>query len=69
MEKMDGNGFTLVYIPWDNLEGRPRVVGRFKTIKEKNKFLDQIFDVNSGWLPEELGTLCVMDDYNYRLPF
>lgn len=44
MEKMDGNG----YIPWDDLKGRPRVAGRFKTIEEKNKFLDQIFDVNSG---------------------
>ena len=44
MEKMDGNGFTLVYIPWDDLKGRPRVAGRFKTIEEKNKFLDWLYD-------------------------
>ena len=38
MHKMDiieEKGWTVTYIPWEDIEGKPRVAGRFKTTKEK----------------------------------
>ena len=71
MHKMDiieEKGWTVTYIPWEDIEGKPRVAGRFKTTKEKNEFLGNIYKPDSGWLNEELGTIIVINDYNYMLP-
>lgn len=65
---MENKGFTLVYFPWEDMEGKPRVAGRFKTEKEKNDFLQKIYEPDSGWMEEELSTVSVIDDYNYTLP-
>lgn len=65
---MDGKGWTITYVPWEDLEGLPRVIGRFKTDKEKDDFLNKIYQPNSGWMDEELGSLNIINDYNYFLP-
>ena len=61
-------GWTIVFYPWDDMEGKPRVAGRFKTTEEKNKFLDKIYSKDSGWMEEELSTISAINDYNYSLP-
>ena len=58
-------GWTIVYIPWEDLKGRERVIGRFKTCKEKDDFLREIYSVNSGFTDEELSMVVVVGDYNY----
>ena len=60
-------GWTITYIPWEDMEGKPRVEGRFKTTKEKDEFLEKIHKPNSGWLDEEFATLGIINDYNYML--
>lgn len=67
---MEGKGWTIVYYPWDDDRGLPRVAKRFKPDeeKEKDEFLANIRKPDSGWLPEELETLSVEEDYNYMLP-
>ena len=60
-------GFTIIYLSWD--DGKPRVAGRFKSIEEKNNFLEKIYSSDSGWLEEELSTISVINDYNYLLPY
>lgn len=65
---MKEQGYTVIYFPWDDITGRPRVAGRFKTEKEKDDFLDMIQLPDSGWMDEELMTISVIDDYNYMLP-
>lgn len=65
---MENKGFTLVYFPWEDMEGKPRVAGRYKTEKEKDDFLLKIYEPDSGWMEEELSTVSVIDDYNYTLP-
>ena len=50
------------------MEGKPRVVGRFETTKEKDEFLEKIYKSDSGWMEEELMTLGIHNDYNYVLP-
>lgn len=65
---MDGKGWTITYIPWEDMSGKERVAGRFKTNEEKDKFLDEIHNPNSGWLDEELMTVAIHNDYNYVLP-
>ena len=35
---MAENGWTIIFYPWDDLSGKPRVAGRFKTTKEKDDF-------------------------------
>lgn len=64
---MVSKGFTVVYFPWDDMAGRPRVAGRFKTEKEKDDFLQKIYEPDSGWIDEELSTVSIIDDYNYIL--
>lgn len=64
---MENKGFTLVYFPWEDMEGKPRVARRYKTEKEKDDFLQKIYEPDSGWM-EELSTVSVIDDYNYTLP-
>lgn len=59
------NGFTITYIPWEDDHGREHVIGRFKTTEEKDKFLKQIYQEDSGYTLEELSTISVIDDYNY----
>lgn len=66
---MNENGWTIVYYPWEDDEGKPRVAGRFKTTEEKDKFLEKIYKPDSGWLPEELSTVSPINDYNYMLPY
>ena len=66
---MEENGWTVIYIPWEDMEGKPRVAGRFKTIKEKDEFLDKIHKYDSGWMEEELQTIVVINDYHYMLRY
>lgn len=54
--------------PLEDLEGKPRVAGRFKTKEEKDEYIKKIYDINSGWLDEELSSISVINDYNYILP-
>lgn len=61
-------GWTVTYIPWEDMEGKPRVAGRFKTTKEKDDFLDSLYEEGNGWMEEELATLGIINDYNYMLP-
>lgn len=68
MSENKDKGYTVVYIPWEDLEGKPRVAGRFKTKEEKDKYIEKIYDKNSGWLDEELSSISVINDYNYILP-
>lgn len=65
---MGNKGFTVVYFPWDDMAGRARVAGRFKTEKERDTFLQKIYKSDSGWMDEELSTVSVIDNYNYMLP-
>ena len=61
-------GYTIVYIPYDDDFGKPRVWRRCDTEQEKNACLAEINSENSGWLPEELATVSVIPDKNYMLP-
>lgn len=61
-------GWTVVYTPWEDLDGKERVAGRFKTTKEKNEFIEKIYKSGSGWDEDELHSLRVINDYNYILP-
>lgn len=61
-------GWTVTYIPWEDMEGKPMVIGRFKTTKEKDDFLDSLYKEGNGWMVEELATLGIINDYNYMLP-
>lgn len=68
MSENKDKGYTIVYLPWEDLEGKPRVAGRFKTKEEKDKFIENIHDKGSGWLDEELSSISVINDYDYILP-
>ena len=63
---MEEKGWTITYMRWD--DGEIWVAGRFKTTKEKNEFIEKISRPDSGWLEEELNSLCIINDYNYKLP-
>lgn len=65
---MDEKGWTVAFFPWEDMEGKLRVAGRFKTTEEKDKFLEKIYSEDSGWMEEELETISVINDYNYLLP-
>lgn len=65
---MEEKGWTITYIPWEDMEGKPRVAGRFKTTKEKDDFLKSLYERGNGWMEEELATLGIINDYNYMLP-
>lgn len=65
---MQNNGWTIVFYPWDDDAGKPRVAGRFKTEEEKDAFLKEIHAPDSGWMEEELSTIQVFEDYWYMLP-
>ena len=62
---MAEKGYTITYYHWDDM--KEKVAGRFRTEKEKDEFLESIHKPGSGWLPDELETLCIIDDYNYML--
>lgn len=64
----DEKGWTITYLPWDDMECKERVAGRFKTTKEKDEFLEKIYKPDSGWMEEELATISIHNDYNYILP-
>lgn len=64
---MTEKGWTITFVQWDDIEGKERVVGRFKTTKEKDEFLEKIYKPNSGWLEEEFQTLKIINDYHYML--
>lgn len=62
------NGYTVFFIPWEDLAGKPRVLGRFKTKEEKDNYLEKIYNVEeSGFTDEELQTISVVNDYNYMI--
>ena len=63
--KIAEKGYTVTYIIWD--DGHGWVAGRFKTEDEKNQFLDKIKRPDSGWTPEELNSVSVINDYNYMM--
>lgn len=63
--KIAEKGWTVTYIRCD--DGREWIAGRFKTTAEKNAFLDKINRPDSGWTPEELHSVSVINDYNYIL--
>ena len=65
---MSNIGWTITFIPWEDIEGLPRVAGRFKTDKEKDEFINRIYQPDSGWTDEELESLSIINDYYYRLP-
>ena len=67
VEIEEEKGWTITYIPWEDMEGNPRVAGRFKTTKEKDEFLEKIHKPDSGWLDEEFATLGIINDYYYML--
>lgn len=60
-----GEGWTITYFPWQT--GKQTVIGRFKTTKEKDDFLDKIYQPDSGYLEEELMSISVINDINYVL--
>ena len=53
MDIIEEKGWTVTYIPWEDMEGRPRVAGRFKTTREKDEFLEKIHEPDSGWMDED----------------
>lgn len=59
---MEEKGWTIVYFPWEDMEGKPRVAGRFKTTEEKNKFLDKIYSSDSGWMEEKLSIISIISN-------
>lgn len=64
---MNKKGWTITFIPWEDDFGRERVYGRYETDEEKDDALKEIYNKDSGWLPEELSTVCVINDINYLL--
>lgn len=66
--EQEEKGWTVTYIPWEDMEGKPRVAGRFKTTREKDEFLEKIHKYGSGWTDEELSMIGIVNDYNYMLP-
>lgn len=64
---VEEKGWTVVYLPWEDMEGKPIVAGRFKTTKEKDEYLEKIYQQGSGWVEDELSTVRVINDYNYHL--
>ena len=42
MSIIEEKGWTVTYIPWEDMEGKPREVGRIKTTKEKDEYLDKV---------------------------
>lgn len=63
----DSKGWTIVGIPYNDPEGKPVVYGRFKTTKEKDEYLKNIYKPDSGWMEEEISMLQVINDFNYSL--
>lgn len=62
---MKEKGWTITFIPWEDLEGKERVLKRFKTTKEKDDFLANCN--RTGLTYEELNTLRIINDFNYIL--
>ena len=60
-------GWTITFLPWEDIEGKERVAGRFKTTQEKDEFIKKIHQPDSGWLEEELSSICEVNDYNHLL--
>lgn len=63
----NSKGWTIVYYPWDDDRGLPRVAKRCKTTEEKDEYIAEISSPESGWLPEELATVNPINDYWYML--
>lgn len=60
-------GYCVWYYDYET--GKPRVAGRYRTEEEKDKKLEEISSPDSGWLPEEIATISVENDYNFMLPY
>ena len=69
-QQYDGGSY---FCYWGDKERKPYFLSaalenfRIKTEEEKDEFLKEIHSNDSGWLPEELATVCVINDYNYTL--
>ena len=51
IEIEEEKGWTITYIPWEDMEGKPRVAGRFKTTKEKTNFWEKFANlILVGWM-------------------
>lgn len=66
-KKPSEKGWTIVFTPWEDVEGREHVAKRCRTDKEKDDYLNKIHQHGTGWLEEELNSLRVINDYNYML--
>jgi hypothetical protein len=62
---MNEKGWTITFIPWENLTSRERVLKRLKTTEEKDEFMKNISKY--GLSPEERCTIRIYNDYNYIL--
>lgn len=61
-------GWTIIFVPLDDMDGKPRVAGRFLVAEEKNEFLNEIYSEGSGWTEGELATINIINNYGYMLP-
>lgn len=68
VDETNEKGYTIIYVPYDDMAGKPRVWRRCDTTEEKNACLAEINSEKSGWLQEELATVSVIPDKNYMLP-
>lgn len=66
---LENKGWCIFYTPWEDMTGKPRVIGRFKTTVEKDQKLKEIYSSpeKSGFLDEELMTIQIVNDYWYML--
>lgn len=62
---VEERGWTVAYTRLDGCQ--TCVAGRFKTTAEKDAFLERINRPDSGWTPEELNSICTINDYNYLI--
>lgn len=62
---MNEKGWTITFIPWEDLRGKERVLRRFKTTEEKDEFMKNIY--KTGLTPEEVSSIRFFNDYNHIL--
>lgn len=65
-EYEDGKGYTILFISHNDPDSKYRIAMRCKNKKERNKFLNEIIK-NSGWTSDEIRTIKIINDYNYKL--
>lgn len=62
---MKEKGWTITYIKSNT--SCECIAGRFKTAEEKDAFIEKICIPESGWSFEELRTITIINDYNYKV--